>query len=472
MTTLRRTVSALLIAVLALVTPAQSHAYSLLTHLQLVDLLWTCDIVPLLKARFPNTNLEWARTYAYGGALMPDAGYYPRAVQYVSDYTHYVRPGDFITNLFRNATDGYELAFAIGALTHYVGDIKGHSLATNPSVAITFAYKFAPAKTVTYEQDTDAHKQVEIGFDVNALNHQRFAPKKLVDKTRLDIPLQQLTYAFYQTYGVHQDFTLTKSSLNVYHYRNNARTLLPSGIYAVANAHRDESPTENENDANFQDLKAMINKVAAEDHWSDYGYRPGPLSDTFATVIKVDPKMKLAQVKIPNSETQQKYVSSVVTTVRLVQKILKTPDPSSPRFVPLWPADETEGAPKPLPNFNLDTGNIEQPRSYKLTDDAYFRLLNQIVAFHDQNPSWPLPLGVKEDILSYFSDLDSTASYDFIARGESTKTGLAESLDKLRAIFERDGCPDRTFGMSGTWRDPHPPLVLIPALCDQPVAKP
>ena len=110
---IRRITTVVLLAVVSLLSPSQSHAYSILTHLQLVDLLWSSDTVPFIKARFPTTDLVLAREYAYGGALLPDAGYYPRAVPYVSDYTHYVRSGDFITNLFKNATDGYELALAL-----------------------------------------------------------------------------------------------------------------------------------------------------------------------------------------------------------------------------------------------------------------------------------------------------------------------------------------------------------------------
>ena len=55
-----------------------------------------------------------------------------------SDLTHYVRSGDFVLALLREARNVNEFAFAIGALSHYVGDSIGHSEGINPSTAITF----------------------------------------------------------------------------------------------------------------------------------------------------------------------------------------------------------------------------------------------------------------------------------------------------------------------------------------------
>ena len=55
-----------------------AHAYSLLTHEQLVDLTWDDSIVPLLLSRYPNltpAELDQARAYAYGGCVIQDIGY-------------------------------------------------------------------------------------------------------------------------------------------------------------------------------------------------------------------------------------------------------------------------------------------------------------------------------------------------------------------------------------------------------------
>ena len=65
-------------------------------------------------------------------------GYYPFGDPFFSDLTHYVRSGDFVVHLFRDAKDANQLAFAVGALSHYMGDNIGHSQATNRAVPWNF----------------------------------------------------------------------------------------------------------------------------------------------------------------------------------------------------------------------------------------------------------------------------------------------------------------------------------------------
>ena len=48
-----------------------------------------------------------------------------------SNLVHYIRAADFVETLFRDAQNVNELAFALGALSHYASDIQGHALATN-----------------------------------------------------------------------------------------------------------------------------------------------------------------------------------------------------------------------------------------------------------------------------------------------------------------------------------------------------
>ncbi len=132
---------ALILILLPFLSLRHAEAYSLLTHEELIDLTWNDSLVPLLKSHYPNLTpeeLDRARAYAYGGCVIQDMGYYPFGDSFFSDLTHYVRSGDFVLALFRNAHNVNELAFAVGALSHYVGDIIGHSQATNRAVALQF----------------------------------------------------------------------------------------------------------------------------------------------------------------------------------------------------------------------------------------------------------------------------------------------------------------------------------------------
>jgi hypothetical protein len=55
-------------------------AYSVLTHEEIVDLVWEDQIRPLLIKRFPalsDDQIREAHAYAYGGSVIQDLGYYP-----------------------------------------------------------------------------------------------------------------------------------------------------------------------------------------------------------------------------------------------------------------------------------------------------------------------------------------------------------------------------------------------------------
>ena len=115
-------------------------AYSVLTHEEIVDLLWSDEIQPLLLKRYPGLSedqLKQAHAYAYGGAVIQDLGYYPFGSKEFSNLVHYVRSGDFVRVLLLESQDVNEYAFALGALSHYAADIAGHP-AVNQSVAIEY----------------------------------------------------------------------------------------------------------------------------------------------------------------------------------------------------------------------------------------------------------------------------------------------------------------------------------------------
>ena len=98
-------VLALLLVVL--VCRSGSFAYSVLTHEEIVDLLWSDEIRPLLLKRYPGLSedqIKEAHAYAYGGAVIQDMGYYPFGSKEFSNMLHYVRSGDFVRELLPRAT--------------------------------------------------------------------------------------------------------------------------------------------------------------------------------------------------------------------------------------------------------------------------------------------------------------------------------------------------------------------------------
>ena len=95
----------------------------------------TSSIQPLLLRRFPRATRDELGTparYAYGGSVIQDLGYYPFGSHFFSNLLHYVRTGDFVEALIRDAHDVNEYAFALGALAHYAADNVGHPEARQP----------------------------------------------------------------------------------------------------------------------------------------------------------------------------------------------------------------------------------------------------------------------------------------------------------------------------------------------------
>src|SRR5271168_2822653 len=138
---------------LLLVFPPPSGAYAVLAHEAIVDSAWDEAIKPLLLKRFPQAthdDLKTAHGYAYGGCVIQDMGYYPFGNKLFSDLVHYVRSGDFVAALLRDAQDVNEYAFALGALAHYASDNEGHPVGVNRAVPMLYpklAAKFGPQVT-------------------------------------------------------------------------------------------------------------------------------------------------------------------------------------------------------------------------------------------------------------------------------------------------------------------------------------
>src|SRR5512141_958792 len=87
----RFVIAAAAIVLAVLICSDASSAYSVLTHEEIVDLLWTAEIRPLLLKRFPGLSedqIREAHAYAYGGAVIQDLGYYPFGSSDFSNLVH------------------------------------------------------------------------------------------------------------------------------------------------------------------------------------------------------------------------------------------------------------------------------------------------------------------------------------------------------------------------------------------------
>ena len=427
----------LIFLVFCFLAPAQpAGAYSLLTHEQLIDLTWDSSIVPLLLSRYPTltpAEIEHARAFAYGGCVIQDIGYYPFGDKFFSNLTHYVRSGDFVVNLFRNAGNADELAFAVGALSHYIGDSIGHSTATNIAVPVEFPHlRDRYGNTVNYGEGEHQHVQTEFAFDINEIAKSRFAPVHYLRHVGLEVSTKQLSLAFYQTYGLRENFSDTRHSrINIGTYRFAVHRFIPRIAYATTLLHRKHEPADPASDPDLQRLTAELAKVATENDWDAYRKHAGIGTYTLAGFLFILPKVgpiRLVSVKGPTAQTEAEYVHSVLASADALDVALHrfTPPPTlkatadvaaaiDSRLSPA-PSDSVPAKPgagqliprdspnpqHPLINRDLDTGNPVKPSGYRLTDDTYATLLHRLV----QTPANPIPPGIKDDILAYYANLN------------------------------------------------------------------
>jgi Zinc dependent phospholipase C len=230
--TTHRAAQVLFALLLICVVPNMSLGYSVLTHEAIIDSMWVHDITPVLLKRFPGATadeLREAHAYAYGGAIIQDMGYYPFGSKFYSDLTHYVRSGDFVEALLRDAQDIKEYAFAVGALSHYWADNGGHPIATNPSVPILYPkLKSQFGSRVTYEQNPAAHIQTEFGFDVLQIAQGHYASQDYHDFIGFSVAKPLLQRAFKETYGIELASLFSNLDLALGTYRHTVSTLIPT----------------------------------------------------------------------------------------------------------------------------------------------------------------------------------------------------------------------------------------------------
>jgi hypothetical protein len=378
-----------LLACLLCVLPEASQAYSVLTHEQMIDLTWKDLLLPQLRKRFPHTtaaDLNEAHAYAYGGCAIQDLGYYPFSHEFFSDLTHYVRSGDFIGNLLRDARNANELAFAFGALSHYVGDTVGHHDAINRATAIAFpklGKKYG--STVAYGQDPHAHIRTEFAFDIDELSKHRLAPGAYLRAVGLRVPTRLLAQAFEETYSLRLASVVGAHRPAVRSYRTSVRSFLPRFAYAETLIHRSDFPPETTNDS-LQIFLDHIERADFQTTWNRYRGKAGIRTHLLALLIRILPRIGALSdlaIKIPTPETQDLYIKSVNHAIDVYRAFLHSEEP--------------------IPNCDLDTGEKSRPGAYPLTDRTYAKLLHEVT----MRPGRAVAPDLRKDILDYYSDPDA-----------------------------------------------------------------
>src|SRR5579872_2425263 len=247
-----------------------AFAYSVLTHEEIVDLLWTDEIRPLLLMRFPELTQDQiteAHAYAYGGAVIQDLGYYPFGSREFSDLVHYVRSGDFVRELLIESEDVNEYAFALGALSHYASDIAGHP-AVNQAVAIEYPRLRAKyGKSVRYAQDKTAHLRTEFVFDTAQVAKNRYASQQYHDFIGFQVSKSLLERVFPVVYGMQLKEVLTHEDMAVGSYRFAVSRMIPEMTQVALQTHKKDFMRETPDFAK----KKFLYRLSRSDYEKQWG---------------------------------------------------------------------------------------------------------------------------------------------------------------------------------------------------------
>jgi hypothetical protein len=407
-------VSALLVIVL--MCGLSSYAYSVLTHEEIVDLLWKDAIRPLLLKRFPlltEEQITEAHAYAYGGAVIQDLGYYPFGSKQFSDLAHYVRSGDFVQEMLIESQDANEYAFAMGALAHYASDISGHP-AVNQAVAIEYPKLRAKfGSSVRYAEDTTAHIRTEFGFDMVQVAKSRYASHQYHDFIGFQVSLPLLKRAFPVVYGVELKDVLPRENLTISSYRYSVSQLIPEMTQVALRTHKKDMMHE---EPTFSKQKFLY-RLSRSDYERDWGKeysKPGSGARVLSVFMHYMPKIgpfKAMAFKNPTPKTEEMYFKSINTSVDQYRAFL----------------EELRKDSLQLPNRDLDTGKTTKAGEYTLTDESYAKLLNKLSErkFDRTSPE------LRENILAFYSDLSGPNE---TKKDNPRWQSVLTSLDQLKAL--------------------------------------
>jgi Zinc dependent phospholipase C len=410
-----------LLAVL-LALPATIHAYAVLSHEAIIDAAWETHIKPLLLKNFPQAteeDLSRAQAYAYGGAIIQDMGYYPYGSPFFSDLTHYIRSGDFIEALLREAKDLNEYAFAVGALAHYAADNIGHRLGINRAVPILYpSLRKKYGDSVSFEDNRLAHVKTEFGFDVLEIARERYAPESYHDFIGFEVSRPVLEQAFRETYGLELKDVLVSEDKVLNSYRRDVSKIIPKATRIAWDLKKDEIKDDIP-DATKKKFLFNLSRANYEREWGKDYRKPGPGERFLAFLFRLIPKfgpLHILQFRTPTPQTEQMFEASFNATLDRYRELLTALRESR----------------LDLPNNNFDIGESSGPGKYRLNDEAHAEWLDRLAEskFVGATPE------IKAELLRFFAEPDAPYATKRHARAWARVQGEIEQL-KVTALSEQ-----------------------------------
>jgi Zinc dependent phospholipase C len=374
--------------VLVCAAPRSTNAYSVLAHEALIDSAWEDVIAPMLRERFPaasESQILKARAYAYGGSVIQDLGYYPFGSHFFTNLLHYVRSGDFIEALVRNAGDVYEYSFALGALAHYAADVTGHTVAVNRSVPLIYPKLRAKfGDEVTYADDPKRHIMVEFAFDVVHVAGSGYVPATYSDFIGFEVSEPLLARAFHDTYGLDLREVFSDVDLAIGTYRFTVSKLIPD-VTRLAWREKQDDILKSRPDAIERTFVYSLTPQDYEQQFGTHYRKPGLLARFIVFMVKVLPKigpLSVLAFRLPTPEAEKLFVESFVLVRQRYEQALG-----------MARRDALN-----LRNIDFDTGRPTMPGEYPRADEAYAELRERLA----KKPPVQVPEAMRRDLDRFF----------------------------------------------------------------------
>ncbi len=335
-----------------------------------MDLTWDTHFKPLLLGRYPTLDqkaLDEAHAYAYGGAVIQDLGYYPFGNAFFSDLVHYARSGDFVAELIRQSENADEYAFALGALSHYVGDSIGHPGSVNQAVAIEYPKMRARyGDSITYDENKIDHLKIEFGFDMEQVARHRYASQQYHDYIGFQVATPLLERVFPVVYGLSLKQVLPNEERAIGTFRWSVSQAIPEMTRVALALHGRDLVRE---DPSFSRQKFLyrLSRADYQRQWGRDYQRPGWRSQLLAFFIRVIPHVgpvRILNFKAPTTRTEDLYIASINASVEDYRGDLGSVRAGSLR----------------ISNLNLDDGKPTLAGEYPLADQTHARWLAALAA--------------------------------------------------------------------------------------------
>jgi hypothetical protein len=347
-----------------------------------------------------------------------------------------------------DARDINELAFAIGALSHYLADQYGHSKATNVTVPLLKQNKKLRKKYgdfITYSDDHTSHSRLEFSFDVLQVTRGDYTSQAYHDFIGFKVAKPVLERAFLKTYGRKLDDMFRDFNSAVNTLRWGVNNLIPAVVKMTWKTQRDSiikrQPTITE--------KKFRYRLKKREFYAEFGKayeHEGVTAGLIAFIIRLAPKIgpfKTFKFVDPGKAGEKLFVKSFDTIEScFATDLVKIQH----RTLMLY-------------NVDFDTGRQTAIDEYNMADQSYAKWMIKL----NQTGFKYITPAIKNHFLMFYHDpqlILNSPKYPFncdkleqaIGNLKQIKTRPDIIMSNSGKIIFRPGIPWRSHEKGGRYR--------------------